>query len=83
MPRPSRSISARSPIRERTVGPDHPDTVASLNNLASLYQAEGRTADALPLVERMMAGGRAQLRVALPMLLDAQKKQLIAAGQGL
>jgi CHAT domain-containing protein len=64
-------------IRERTVGPDHPDTAASVNNLASLYQAEGRTADALPLVERMMAAGRAQLRVALPVLLDAQKKQLM------
>ena len=64
-------------VRERTVGPDHPDTVASLNNLASLYQAEGRTSDTLPLVERMMAGGRAQPRVALPTLLDAQKKQLI------
>jgi tetratricopeptide (TPR) repeat protein len=64
-------------VRERTVGPDHPDTVASLNNLASLYQAEGRISDALPLVERMTAGGRAQLRVALPTLLDAQKKQLI------
>jgi CHAT domain-containing protein len=64
-------------IRERTVGPDHPDTAASVNNLASLYQAEGRTADALPLVERMMAGGRAQLRVALPVLLDAEKKQLM------
>ncbi len=45
-----------------------------MNNLASLYQAEGRTADALPLVERMMAGGRAQLRVALPVLLDAQRQ---------
>jgi CHAT domain-containing protein/Tfp pilus assembly protein PilF len=66
-------------IRERTVGPDHPDTVASLNNLASLYQAEGRTADALPLVERTMAGGRAQLRVALPVVLDAPKKQLMSS----
>jgi hypothetical protein len=49
----------------------------SVNNVASLYQAEARTADALPLVERMMAGGRAQMRVALPVLLDAQKKQLV------
>jgi CHAT domain-containing protein/Tfp pilus assembly protein PilF len=64
-------------IRERTVGPDHPDTAMSVNNLASLYQAEGRTAEALPLLERMMDSGRAQLRVALPILLDAQKKQLL------
>jgi CHAT domain-containing protein len=66
-------------IREHTVGPDHPDTVASLNNLASLYQAEGRTNDALPLVQRMMPGGLAQLRVALPVLRDAQTKQLLPA----
>src|SRR5579859_7035910 len=64
-------------IREHTVGPDHPDTVASVNNLASLYDAEGRTADALPLVERVMGSGNAQLRVALPVLLDAQQKQLL------
>jgi CHAT domain-containing protein/Tfp pilus assembly protein PilF len=64
-------------IREHTVGPDHPDTVVSLNNLASLYQAEGRTADALPLLARMMASGHAQLRMALPVLLDAQNKQLL------
>jgi CHAT domain-containing protein len=68
-------------IREHTVGPDHPDTAMSVNNLASLYQAEGRTADALPLVERMMASGRAQIRVALPVLLDAQKKQLMPPGK--
>ena len=79
LPRPSRSISARCPSASSSVGPDHPDTITSLNNLASLYQAEGRTADALPMVERMMAGGRAQLRVALPVLLDAQTKQLLPA----
>ncbi len=49
-----------------------------MNNLASLYQAEGRTADALPLVERMIANGRAQLRVALPVLLAAQRQQLMS-----
>jgi CHAT domain-containing protein/Tfp pilus assembly protein PilF len=66
-------------IRERTVGPDHPDTVMSVNNLASLYEAEGRTADALALVERLIPRGYAQLRVALPVLLDARAKQLLSA----
>ena len=66
-------------IRERTVGPDHPDTAASVNNLASLYEAEGRTADALALEERVIARGTAQLSVALPVLLDAQTKQLLPA----
>src|ERR1700681_31825 len=36
---------------------DHPDLWTSLNNLASLYQAEGRTPDALPLVESTIASG--------------------------
>jgi CHAT domain-containing protein/tetratricopeptide (TPR) repeat protein len=65
-------------IREAAVGADHPDTIASTNNLASLYQAEGRTADALPLIEPLIANGRAQLGVALPVLLAAQRQQLIS-----
>jgi tetratricopeptide (TPR) repeat protein len=70
-------------IREQAVGPDHPDTAASLNNLASFYQTEGRAADALPIVERMIGSGRAQLRVALPVLFDAQRKQLMPAEKAL
>lgn len=36
---PSRALA----IREGAVGPDHhPDTVASVNDLAALYQAQGR-----------------------------------------
>ena len=62
-------------IRE-AVSPDYPGTVASVNNLASLYQAEGRAADALPLMERMIGNGRAQLRIALPVLFDAQRLKL-------
>ena len=33
----------------------------SANNLAFLYQKEGRTADALPIVERMISGGNATI----------------------
>lgn len=68
-------------IRQAALGDDHPDLVISLNNLASLYQAEGRTADALPIVQRLIGGGRAQLRVALPVLLAAQRQQLMPAEQ--
>jgi CHAT domain-containing protein/Tfp pilus assembly protein PilF len=70
-------------IREAAVGPDNPDTVASVNNLASLYQTEGRTADAMPLEERMIMSGRAQLRIALPVLFEAQSKQLMATEKAL
>jgi CHAT domain-containing protein/Tfp pilus assembly protein PilF len=64
-------------IREKAVGVDHPDTALSTNNLAFLYRAEGRAADALPLVQRMIGSGRAQTRVALPVLFDAQRQQLL------
>jgi CHAT domain-containing protein len=70
-------------IREQAAGSEHPDTWTSRNNLASLYQAEGRTVDALPLVERAVAGDQAQLRVALPVLFDAQRRQLMASDRAL
>ncbi len=80
---PSRCTSARWRSARRALGADHPDLAASLNNLASLYQAEGRTADAVPIVEQTIASGRAQPRVALPVLLSAQQQQLMPAGKAL
>src|SRR3989338_6000626 len=35
-------------IREKVLGPEHPDVAASLNNLAGLYDAQGRYAQAEP-----------------------------------
>ena len=40
--------------RERVLGPDHPDTLASRDNLAA-YQAAGRLGEAIPLHERTLA----------------------------
>ncbi len=42
-------------IRERTLGPDHPDTATSLNNLAWLLYWQGEYAAARPLYERALA----------------------------
>jgi tetratricopeptide (TPR) repeat protein len=42
-------------IRERSLGPDHPDTATSLNNLALCLQAQGAYAEARPLLERALA----------------------------
>ena len=70
-------------IRETALGANHPDAAISLNNLAFLYQVQGRTADALPLAEKTLAGGRAQIRVALPVLLAAQQQQLMPPEQAL
>ena len=40
---------------ERILGPDHPDTLASRNNLAAAYQAAGRLEQAIALYERTLA----------------------------
>ncbi|MBP1468758.1 tetratricopeptide repeat protein, partial [Candidatus Chloroploca sp. M-50] len=42
-------------IRERVLGPEHPDTALSLNNLASLHQTQGNYDAARPLYERALA----------------------------
>ncbi len=42
-------------IREKALGPDHPDTAVSLNNLALLYGNQGRYAEAEPLYQRSLA----------------------------
>jgi hypothetical protein len=41
--------------RERVLGPDHPGTLTSRNNLAAAYQDAGRAAEAIPLHERTLA----------------------------
>src|SRR5689334_3417717 len=70
-------------IRERAVGLDHPETATSTNNLANLLRLEDHVNDALPLLARLIVTGRAQVRVALPALYDAQQKQLLASGTAL
>jgi CHAT domain-containing protein/tetratricopeptide (TPR) repeat protein len=48
-------ISHRSlAIREKALGPDHPDVALSLHNLAALYVAQGRYMDAEPLYRRSL-----------------------------
>jgi tetratricopeptide (TPR) repeat protein len=42
-------------IREKVLGPEHPDTAMSLNNLASLLYEQGDLAGARPLYERALA----------------------------
>jgi tetratricopeptide (TPR) repeat protein len=42
-------------VAEKSVGPDHPDVVKSLNGLASIYYAQGRYAEAEPLYIRSLA----------------------------
>jgi tetratricopeptide (TPR) repeat protein len=42
-------------IDEKALGPNHPNVTASLNNLAFLYEQQGRYADAEPLYKRALA----------------------------
>ncbi|MEI7590291.1 MAG: CHAT domain-containing tetratricopeptide repeat protein [Deltaproteobacteria bacterium] len=42
-------------IREKSLGPDHPDVVFVLSNLAVLYEAIGNFAEAEPLLKRALA----------------------------
>ena len=42
-------------IKEEVLGPDHPDTAQSLNNLAALHESQGRYDKAEPLLERALA----------------------------
>ncbi len=42
-------------IKEKVLGPDHPRVATSLNNLAALYQAQGRYTEAEPLYKRALA----------------------------
>src|SRR5262249_53483106 len=44
------------PLAERAVGPEHPDTLESVDNLASLYQMQGRYDEAEPLFRRALSG---------------------------
>ncbi len=48
-------------IREKQLGPEHPDTAGSLNNLAALYHAQGKYEQAEPLYQRALAIAEEQL----------------------
>jgi CHAT domain-containing protein/tetratricopeptide (TPR) repeat protein len=51
----TRALARRSiSIRERLLGPDHPDTARSVNNLANLLAESGEYVDAKPLYERVL-----------------------------
>jgi CHAT domain-containing protein/predicted transcriptional regulator len=65
-------------IRQKALGPDHPDIAVSLNALSDLYSRQNRYADALPLTQGLITAGRAWPSVALPVLLGAQRTNLIS-----
>jgi DNA-binding CsgD family transcriptional regulator/tetratricopeptide (TPR) repeat protein len=50
-----RFIERALTFRERTLGPEHPDTAQSLNRLAMLLRTQGDYTASRPLVERVLA----------------------------
>jgi tetratricopeptide (TPR) repeat protein len=48
-------------LRKVKLGPDHPDTLVSMNDLALSYAALGRHADALKFLEETLALRKAKL----------------------
>jgi tetratricopeptide (TPR) repeat protein len=53
----ARAIAVGEPLTadlERMLGPEHHDTLNSLNSLAAAYQAAGRPAEAIPLFEQIL-----------------------------
>jgi hypothetical protein len=56
---PAQSIEIAESLlvdQERVLGADHPHTLSTRNNLANAYQDAGRTAEAIALHERNLAG---------------------------
>ena len=65
-------------IREKELGPTHPDTATSLNNLAVLYKAMGQYEEALPLYERALAIREKELGPSTPLHCNESEQPGIA-----
>ena len=51
---------------DRLLGPDDPDTIRARNDLARAYRETGRVADAIPLVEQVLAARERLIRCRRP-----------------
>ena len=54
MPKQNRSYQEALRIRQKVLGPEHPDTARCLNNLALLYKYIGEYAKAEPLYQEAL-----------------------------
>jgi hypothetical protein len=70
-------------IGEKALGSEHPDVALALNNLAHLYQAQGRYAEALPLVRSAARMGFQRKSVYLAVLSGAAGKSLLTSADAL
>jgi hypothetical protein len=70
--RPSTSTNALA-IKERVLGPEHPDVAMTLNNLAVRYKADGEYAKAEPLYQRALAIFEAALGPTQPKVITCRR----------
>lgn len=54
---------------EKSLGKQHPSTVAKLNNMANIYYMQGRWGEALGLYEQVLAGSEKTLGSEDPLTL--------------
>jgi hypothetical protein len=60
-------------IKEKVLGPDHPDVAMALDNLAVLYKSAGKYAEAEPLYQSALAIFEAALGPAHPKVRTCRK----------
>ena len=65
-------------VREAVLGPDHPDTLASRNNLANAYWSAGRRSEAIALHEATLKRHEARLGPDHPDTLSSRNDLAIA-----
>ena len=65
-------------IRQRVLGPTHPDTLESMNDLGVAYDRVGRTAEAVRLLEETLSYGARSLGSEHPDTLDSMNNLGVA-----
>ncbi|MEH2407794.1 MAG: tetratricopeptide repeat protein [Nostoc sp.] len=60
-------------MTKRLLGDEHPDVATSLNNLAALYESQGRYSDAEPLYIQAVAIAEKQLGANHPNTITIRK----------
>ena len=69
-------------VREKALGPDHPNTAMSLNNLAVLYTSTGRYQEAIPLMLRAQHIDSGLIDQVMGFTSEDQKMKFLATKEG-
>ena len=69
-------------IREKFLGPEHPNVASSLNNLADLLRKQGSYAEARPLLERGLSISLNHLSLNMGSMTEAERFQYLDTKNG-